>query len=42
VTSHVHGFPHPSGANGHRLRQYQQQRDELTATVRRWFANKFK
>jgi hypothetical protein len=35
----LRGFPHPSGANGHRLRQYQQHRDELTTTVHRWFAD---
>jgi hypothetical protein len=32
------GFPHPSGANPHRVAQYQQQRDAMAATVRAWFS----
>ena len=31
------GFPHPSGANGWRLRQYQERRAELSERVRRAF-----
>jgi hypothetical protein len=30
------GLPHPSGANGHRSRQYEEQRIELTDQVGRW------
>lgn len=30
------GFPHPSGANGHRIKQFQQQREQLQAGVKRW------
>jgi hypothetical protein len=30
------GFPHPSGANGHRKRQYEERRIDLTDQVRRW------
>lgn len=30
------GFPHPSGANGHRIRQFQQQKSELSQKVRAW------
>ncbi len=32
----VMGFPHPSGANGHRLAQFESRRVELAATVSRW------
>lgn len=31
------GFPHPSGANAHRARQFETNRDALTDTVHRWF-----
>jgi hypothetical protein len=31
------GFPHPSGATGWRLRQYQAARDAMSRTVRDWF-----
>ncbi|WP_367048577.1 hypothetical protein [Streptomyces sp. Je 1-332] len=30
------GFPHPSGANGHRMRQFTQERDQLRDAVERW------
>jgi hypothetical protein len=30
-------FPHPSGANGHRARQYTQAREAMTKTVAAWF-----
>jgi hypothetical protein len=30
------GFPHPSGANGHRLREYAATRDTLAHQVRSW------
>jgi hypothetical protein len=30
------GFPHPSGANGHRVRQFEKQKYSLTETVRKW------
>ena len=29
--------PHPSGANGHRQRPYDEGRDEITRIVARWF-----
>jgi hypothetical protein len=29
-------FPHPSGGNGHRVRQYAQHREAMTAKVRQW------
>ncbi|MGW4652604.1 hypothetical protein [Kitasatospora sp. NPDC004289] len=32
------GFPHPSGANGHRKRQYDQERERLTEAVAAWRA----
>ena len=31
------GFPHPSGANGHRARLFAQQRDHLAHTLAAWF-----
>jgi hypothetical protein len=31
------GFPHPSGANGHRQRQFDGLRGELTGKAREWF-----
>ena len=31
------GFPHPSGANGHRIRQYQEQKPDLKEQVSRWY-----
>ena len=30
------GFPHPSGANGHRLAHFEARRSELATTVSRW------
>lgn len=30
------GFPHPSGANGHRLKQFQQQKQLLREKVKEW------
>jgi hypothetical protein len=30
------GFPHPSGANGHRKRQFAERRDEMAHTVTHW------
>ncbi len=32
------GFPHPSGANGHRVRQFQERQEELCQAVQQWFA----
>jgi hypothetical protein len=32
------GFPHRSGGNGHRMRQYAQERDRLAAAVQAWAA----
>ena len=34
----VTGFPHPSGANGHRHRQFADRREHLTDQIARWFA----
>ena len=31
------GFPHPSGANGHRKGQFEAQRPAMQKKVRRWF-----
>lgn len=38
VPSHrcLFGLPHPSGANGHRARQFGERRDALAQAVRRW------
>lgn len=33
------GFPHPSGANGHRRSQFTQERQRLAQTVNTWAAN---
>jgi hypothetical protein len=32
------GFPHPSGANGHRVRLFNQRRAQLTQTLADWFS----
>lgn len=32
----LNGFPHPSGANGGRMRQYERSRTDLSRQVRRW------
>jgi len=34
----VEGFPHPSGANGHRLADFRARRAAMRATVRAWFS----
>lgn len=31
------GFPHPSGANGHRVRLFQERREQLRQDLRAWF-----
>jgi hypothetical protein len=31
------GFPHPSGGNGHGVREYKENRDTLARHVREWF-----
>lgn len=38
LPDHVYltGFPHPSGANGHRIKQFQQQRHQLRERVSAW------
>lgn len=33
------GFPHPSGANGHRKKQFQQNKDSFISAINQW-ANK--
>jgi hypothetical protein len=32
----VDGFPHPSGANGHRLADFKDRQGAMRATVSRW------
>jgi hypothetical protein len=32
----LHGFPHPSGANGHRVRLFDENKKGLRAGVRKW------
>ena len=34
----LRGFPHPSGANGHRFRQFRDNRRRLKRQIDRWFA----
>lgn len=34
----LQGFPNPSGANGHRMRQFEQSRTELHRSLTQWFA----
>lgn len=34
----LRGFPHPSGANGHRKRQFEANRDRLSQAVTDWAA----
>lgn len=34
--TYLSGFPHPSGANGHRVKQFQQQKQQLQEKVKRW------
>jgi hypothetical protein len=31
------GMPHPSGANGHRMRQFSETRDAMASSLRQWF-----
>ncbi|WP_245831854.1 hypothetical protein [Oceanobacillus senegalensis] len=33
---YLFGFPHPSGANGHRKKQFHQRKELLTSTIREW------
>jgi len=33
----LYGFPHPSGANGHRLAQHRANQDQLADAARAWF-----
>ena len=33
---YVFGFPHPSGANGHRIKQFKQEKHQLRETINRW------
>jgi hypothetical protein len=34
------GFPHPSGANGHRKRHFEERREELASTMKNWFSRR--
>lgn len=38
LTEHVYlfGFPHPSGANGHRIKQFKQNKALFTSIIRKW------
>ena len=31
------GFPHPSGANAHRIKQFQEKYSEMESKLRMWF-----
>jgi hypothetical protein len=33
------GFPHPSGANGHRAKHFSERRETLQRTLHEWFAS---
>lgn len=33
----LRGFPHPSGANGHRISQFNENKDSYVKAVRKWF-----
>jgi len=35
--TYLFGFPHPSGANGHRLRQFEQNYSRFRVDVKKWF-----
>lgn len=39
VSDHTYliGFPHPSGANGHRTKEFQQQKELLREKVSAWW-----
>jgi hypothetical protein len=40
-TAHVlRGFPHPSGANGHRVRMFEENKQDLMRQLRLWFTSK--
>ena len=36
----LRGFPHPSSANGHRVRQFEVSRDYMRTQVDRWRTNR--
>jgi len=38
--TYLFGFPHPSGANGHRKRIFEEHLNEFTETVEKWAANR--
>lgn len=33
------GFPHPSGGNGHRHRQFSENKDEMKKLLQQYFSN---
>lgn len=33
----LRGFPHPSGANGHRFKQFEQNKESMMKQIERWF-----
>src|SRR5699024_464621 len=34
--TYLFGFPHPSGANGHRNKQFEQNHQQIESTIKRW------
>ncbi|MGF2614790.1 hypothetical protein ACQUWN_04170 [Rossellomorea aquimaris] len=42
VHSFLFGFPHPSGANGHRLKQFHQNKEEMRNLIEDWRGREFK
>jgi len=34
--THLSGFPHPSGANGHRIKQFKRNYEQLKSTIKNW------
>ncbi|WP_100012996.1 uracil-DNA glycosylase family protein [Lentibacillus sediminis] len=38
--TYLFGFPHPSGANGHRKKQFDQRKGELISAVKTWSENR--
>jgi len=34
--TYLSGFPHPSGANGHRIKQFKRNYEQLKSTIKNW------
>ena len=32
----LNGFPHPSGANGHRAKQFENNKKEMQSIIKKW------